>query len=249
MHTFSIESKFTDYTYDIQVYVPENPAPKNGFPVIYVLDGSGYFHYVKDTIRLQSRNSMKTGVDNAVVVGIGHKEEEMKERRFYDYTAPAISYSYPKRFRGNVPKRAGGGEHFQRFIEEELKPIISSNYSINNEMQTLFGHSLAGYFVLWNLFHKGSYQNFIAISPSIWWNNYELNNMSEQFFMSEQLPLKLFMAVGEKEGFMVTDAKTMANTLDASKLIVEYYVAEDENHASVVPTVISKALRFINGEK
>ena len=247
MHTFTIDSKHTDYTYDIQLYIPDGPVPEVGFPVIYVLDGAGYFHYVKDTIRLQSRNSPKTGVNAAIVVGICHDESAMRTRRFYDFTAQAAEYKYPKRMNARIPEQVGGGEDFQRFIEEELKPKLESEYAINRNKQTLFGHSLGGYFVLWNLFNKKSYQNYIAISPSIWWNDHELMYMSERFLMSEYEAHRLFIAVGEKEGHMVQDAETIAENLLVAKLSVDFYVAEDENHASVVPTVVSRALRFVNG--
>lgn len=41
--TQQMTSKLADYTYGINVYVPNEEAPTEGFPVIYVLDGSSYF--------------------------------------------------------------------------------------------------------------------------------------------------------------------------------------------------------------
>ena len=237
MHTFSIESKYTNYQYDIQVYVPEQPAPEAGFPIIYVLDGSGYFHYVADSVRLQSRNMPKTGVKAAIVVGICHDESEMRTRRFYDFTAPAAEYKYPKRMNARIPEQVGGGTDFQQFIEEELKPKIEAEYPVNCDEQTLFGHSLGGYFVLWNLLNADSYHHYIAISPSVWWNDHELMKMP-----FKQEGSKIFITVGEKEGHMVRDAEMFAEIIGDA----EFYVAPEENHASVVPTVVSRALRFVN---
>lgn len=245
MHSFSISSINNDYTYGIQVFVPDEPVPADGFPVVYVLDGLGYFHFLRDAVRLQCRNAPRTGVGAAVVVGICHDEDSMRMRRFYDFTAPATEYSFPKRMASRIPEKVGGGTDFQRFIEEELKPKIEAEFPINRNKQTLFGHSLGGYFVLWNLLNAASYQNYIAISPSLWWNDHEL---MKQSLKQECEGHRLFIGVGEKEGFMVEDARLFAGKMRSLKMNIDYYMAEEENHASVVPTVMSRALRFVNSK-
>ncbi|EON71232.1 alpha/beta hydrolase [Lysinibacillus sphaericus] len=244
--TYQISSKFTDYKYSVYIHVPQGQAPEEGFPIYYVLDGSSYFHLVKEAVRLQCRNAAKTHVTPAIVVGIGHGED-MQERRFYDFTAPAKEYSYPARFKGKGYDKHGGAADFSRFLEEELKPSIQAQFQVNVEQQTLFGHSLAGYFVLWQLFSATSnFQSYIAISPSIWWNNHELLPKAASF-MKEQTVVneKLFIGVGELETFMVDDARQMVSDL-GNMIEIAFYEAMDENHASVVPTVMSKAIRFVN---
>lgn len=57
--TQQMTSKLTNYSYTINIYVPNEEAPQNGFPVLYVLDGSSYFNLVKEAVRLQSRNAPK----------------------------------------------------------------------------------------------------------------------------------------------------------------------------------------------
>ena len=95
MNDFSVNSRFTNTTYNIKVYIPEEPAPEEGFPIHYVLDGLYYFGLVKDAVRLQQKNRVKTGIIPAIVVGICHQQEEMRERRFIDYTAPAEELVMP----------------------------------------------------------------------------------------------------------------------------------------------------------
>ena len=125
--------------------------------------------------------------------------------------------------------------------------MIEAEYPVNPEQRTLFGHSLGGYFALWTLFTQGeTFKHIIAISPSIWWNEEELMDMGTRFIANggAKRDAHIFMAVGELEGFMVEDAKKLSATLKIAGLQVEYYVAPEENHASVVPTVVSRALRF-----
>lgn len=65
-----------------------------------------------------------------------------------------------------------GAEQFLAFIEEELKPLIEREVPIDRTRQTLFGHSLGGWLVLYTLFTRSrAFQYYAAGSPSIWWKN------------------------------------------------------------------------------
>jgi uncharacterized protein len=244
---FQYLSKLTEYEYSIKVYVPEMNPPEDGFPIIYVLDGQSYFQFAKQTIKLQSLNSPKTKIEPSIVVGICHDEENMRQRRFFEFTAPAEHYIFPEHTKGKRMhlRKNGGASLFQKFMEDELKPMIEEKFAVNTTKQTLYGHSLAGYYTIWcYLTHCYTFQTYIAISPSIWWNGKELHN-----YLKKANPLdlqKLYMAVGEREGFMVEDAKAFYNDLPV--LIKKLYIALEENHASVVPATISRSFRFINGE-
>ncbi|MBP2242104.1 putative alpha/beta superfamily hydrolase [Cytobacillus eiseniae] len=243
-----IHSTYTNYTYSVDVFVPEVDCPKEGYPIIYVLDGLSYFDFAKKTMELQSKNMRKTKVNPSIVVGIQHEKETMRSRRFYDFTAPALKYTYPKRMHGKEPEAVGGAIDFHLFIEKELKPLIYDHYAVNVKDETLFGHSLGGYYALWNLFHHSrDFKTYIALSPSIWWNDYELVTMAEKIIADDGHHHTLFIGVGELEDFMVTDAQAMYEKLKAYGLNIAFYEALDENHASVVPTVMSRAFRFISG--
>ena len=54
----------------------------------------------------------------------------------------------------------------------------------------------------------------------------------------------IFIGVGELETFMVEDARQIADQLEKVMDIV-FYEALSENHASVVPTVMSRAIRYV----
>ncbi len=233
-------SKQTDYTYEIRIFVPDKPAPEEGFPIIYLLDGGWYFDLAKSVVRMQSRNKLKTNVHEAIVVGIGHSEETVRTRRFLDFTAHAEQYIFPERTNGkhmsNMPY--GGAEQFERFLTTELKPWIEGQFAVNEKEQSLFGHSLAGYYALWTYFHRTeTFQHYMAISPSVWWNDFEL--MKEQRTTTRNTTLMI--AVGERESFMVEEARAFFEQLREPS--ATFYVVPNENHASVVPTVMSRAFR------
>ncbi|WP_102272039.1 alpha/beta hydrolase [Cytobacillus massiliigabonensis] len=249
-----LHSKRTDNSYHIKVALPPFPPNQEGYPIIYILDGNSYFQFARDVVRLQSKNALKTFVNDAIIVGIGHtgEDKDVSKRRFHDFTAPAENYTYPDRLRGRDLGEHGGAERFLAFIQEELKPEIESRYSIHMERQALFGHSLSGLFTLWTLFKEPyAFQTYLAVSPSIWWNNHEMLAFKDWFSdqAKEDKKRRLFMAVGELEGFMVDDARKLLEQLRATQRLFvdcDLYVAHEENHASVVPTVMSRAIRFAN---
>ncbi|MDV4149260.1 alpha/beta hydrolase-fold protein [Clostridium sp. AL.422] len=242
MNNFKIKSNYTDSFYDISFYIPNAPATNN-LPLIFVLDGINCFEVVKACVKQQSKVSVKTGVKPAIVVGISHQEFEMKEKRFLDFTAPADNYFVEEAKKFKIPGNLGGSERFSSFIEKELIPIIESNLNFDRDNITIVGHSLSGYYVLWNLL-KGSnlYKNIISFSPSVWWNDYELL----KFPSLEKSNKNIFIGVGEKEGYMVEGANNIYNKIMEFNDNCTIYVAPEENHGSVVVTSISRALRYIN---
>lgn len=242
MNNFKLKSNYTQNFYDISFYIPEN-ASTNKLPLIFVLDGVNCFEVVKACVKQQSKVSVKTGVNPATVVGISHQEFEMKDKRFLDFTAPADKYFIEEAKKFKIPETLGGSENFNSFIEKELLPIIEANLNFDKDNITIVGHSLSGYYVLWNLL-KGSnlYKNIISFSPSVWWNDYELLKLKSL----ETSDKNIFIGVGEKEGYMVECAEKIYNKIKSFNDNCTIYVAPEENHGSVVVTSISRAIRYIN---
>ncbi|MBS5949763.1 MAG: alpha/beta hydrolase [Clostridium sp.] len=241
MDNFKIKSNYTNNFYDIKFYIPEDSNASN-LPLIVVLDGGYYFEIVKSCIKQQSKLFVKTGVKPAIVIGICHQEFEKKEKRFLDFTAPADKYFVDEKRKFMIPDNLGGSENFNNFIEKELLPIIEANLNFDKNDMTILGHSLSGYYVLWNLL-KGSniYKNIISFSPSVWWNNYEILN----FKGLENNDKNIFIGVGEKEGYMVDGAEKIYSNIKRFNNNTTLYIAPEENHGSVVITGISRALRYI----
>lgn len=247
---FQIDSEYTNYLYDIKVSIPIVAPPKEGFPVYYVLDGNWYFQLARDVVTLQSKNSLKTLISPSIVIGIGHsgREEDARKRRFLDFTPKAKAYIYPKRLHGKDLGQHGGAGKFLAFLKKELMPKVHQRYQVNLRKQALFGHSLSGLFVLWTLFKQPTlFSCYLTISPSAWWNDYEVYREAENFvrLQTNLHDKKLFISVGSKEGFMCEDAKHLYTVLQES-IETEIFIAQDENHASVVPTVLSRAFRDLN---
>lgn len=239
--------KFIFHEHQIFVYSPKIDLPEEGLPVLYILDGNAFTNLVVECLKLQSRNSPKTGVWPALIVGIGYLGEKdfFVEERFKDFTFEKQHKEedvFAKR--RNLPQ-GGGLKEFIEFLKK-LEVYIVGNYKVNKEKQGIFGHSLGGLCVL-ELFISQSLniQRYFACSPSIWWDNREiLQRLSAKRFISTSKKLSTY--VGENEGNMVLLAELFNNGLVdkyPSEQIEKLYIAPEENHMSIVPTIISRVLR------
>jgi tetratricopeptide (TPR) repeat protein len=69
---------------------------------------------------------------------------------------------------------SGGGEKFAAFLEKELIPHIDSLYP-TEPYRMLIGHSFGGLTVVNILInHPGLFNSYLAIDPSLWWDNQKL---------------------------------------------------------------------------
>lgn len=241
MDSFKIKSNYTNSFYDIDLHIPEE-SKDSSLPLIIVLDGGYNFNVVKSCVNQQGQLFIKTGVKNSIVVGISHQEFEKKEKRFIDFSAPAKNYVLPKQNKFTVPDNLGGALNFNKFIEEELFPIIESNINFDKNDITIVGHSLSGYYVLFHLLNNTClYKNIVSFSPSVWWNDYELLDFPDL----ENCDKNIFICVGENEGYMVGGAEKIFNKIKNFNTNTSLYICPEENHGSVVITSISRALRYV----
>jgi uncharacterized protein len=146
--------------YRILVSVPNAPAPAEGYPVIYVLDGDGWFGPTVEIVRMREYEKLAP----AIVIGVAYPSHAFfdAEGRSYDFTLPG---STDPDFDGI---KLGGADEFLSFLTGTLKPWVKSRYSTDPKLQILFGHSLGGTLVLHVLFKvPESFNIYLAASPDI----------------------------------------------------------------------------------
>ena len=189
--------------YRIIVATPAGKAPAVGYPVIYVVDGNAWTSLVSEIIRVNVETGVQSRVEPAVVVGIGYPTADAFDltRRGLDFTSPAVP-GHPDP--DVTPGRNGGDVALMDFIDDTVKPLIEARFPIDRSRQTLLGHSLGGLFTLETLFTRpGSFQTYVALSPSIWWNNRTPLRQAQAFLARSGRPTKLrvFLSVGDLEQF------------------------------------------------
>jgi len=186
----------------ILIHVPDESrhSPGHRYPVVYLLDGDAHFPSVMGMIQQLTEVNGNTLFPNMILVGIPNTD------RLRDLTPTrAVSSPYGD---SNSVRASGGGEKFTAFIERELMPHIDS-VCPTAPYRVLIGHSLGGLMVINTLVnHPGLFSAYIAIDPSMWWDDRRLLKQSETVLARQSFKGKtLFLAI----------ANTMAAGMDTAQ--------------------------------
>lgn len=138
-------------------------SAQDRYPVLYLLDGDSHFDYVMGMMHQLSQVNGNTICPEMIIVGIPNTD------RTRDLTPTHSDFGLDGD--SNFVKTSGGGENFTAFIEKELIPHIDSLYP-TAPYRMLIGHSFGGLLVINTLLnHNNLFNSFLAIDPSIWWDN------------------------------------------------------------------------------
>lgn len=154
-----------DRRFDLLLSSPNGEPPEAGWPFLIVLDGERFFGPVAGAAASLARRREKTGVAPLVVIGVAHRPDQgaIEDQRAMDFTRLPCS-----QIEGARP--GGGGDRFRRFLTETVLPVVEQAVAIDRARSTLFGHSLAGLFVLETLEAEPDlFARWATVSPSLWW--------------------------------------------------------------------------------
>ncbi|MDR6953903.1 putative alpha/beta superfamily hydrolase [Ancylobacter sp. 3268] len=258
--------------YRIFLALPKGPAPPGGFPVLYLLDANASFATLVEAQRRGAERPAGTGIGPMVLVGIGHPAEGLydRARRTFDYTGgPGREAPGDAGMAGSAAAAAGatgGRDGFLAFLLNQLKPAIAARAPVDAGRQVVVGHSLAGGFVL-DVFGRDSaaFAAYVAISPSIWWDEARLLAGLSQLRGAPRLSIIVgeweqqlapwlkgrpgAEAIAERRArrAMVHRARAFveqARAALAGRGAAEFECLAGEDHASVVAPALTRALRF-----
>jgi len=192
--------------YRLQISIPGRPAPDGGFLVVYLIDGNLHFGITVDTMRIQA---CWPDVRDAVIVGIGYPTDRVADAlglRMDDLTTPlteAMTRAPWFSLMPPPPNGYGRMDDYLRMLDEEVKPRVAQLVPLDAADQTLMGHSLGGLTTLHALFRRtASFRHFVAIAPSIWWNDREVLQHEPGFVQrvrAGEVAARALISVGELE--------------------------------------------------
>jgi predicted alpha/beta superfamily hydrolase len=234
--TYQIHSDILEEDRPLHIYLPKGyEEGEKAYPVIYLLDGGGNFHHTTASVNFLANQGR---IPEMIVVGIpntGHRTR--------DLTPPTTA-------RKDEFPTAGGADNMLRFITGEVMPHLTENYRAT-DYKLLIGHSFGGLFAAHTLLHHpGIFDSYIAISPSLWWDDQDLVlNQSDTFF-KEQDKLKghWYMTMGNEDGTMVGGAWKLSALLEEKGpqgLKWHFNRMEKETHGTIPFRSTYKGLEFI----
>lgn len=236
--TFMISSKILGETRRINIYLPPGYTQSQDLrlPVLYMPDGgiAEDFLHIAGLVQVSVSNGT---MPPFLLVGI----ENTQRRR--DLTGPTQNETDRK-----IARLVGQSGPFRKFIRDELMPRVRERYRTINET-AIVGESLAGLFVLETFFLEPDlFDIYIAIDPSLWWNNQALvKDAAKRLRARPRLDKKLYLANSNEKGIAVV-TRLLAKTLgqNAPSALHWYYNnMSSETHSTIYHPAALKAFRIV----
>jgi predicted alpha/beta superfamily hydrolase len=180
-----LESEIVGRGYHIYVMLPDDydAHDSKDYPTLYILDGGGLFPLFSAYYRYLNFGEE---IPDAIIVGISYGADDFENGNFRstDYTAPSTERDH-----------WGGAQKFQRFLSDELFPVIEAGYRARADRRIVFGQSIGGQFVLYTaLTQPELFWGHIASNPALHRN---LSFFLERFSGAQETgSSKLFVSSG-----------------------------------------------------
>ncbi|OQW74542.1 MAG: hypothetical protein BVN33_07685 [Proteobacteria bacterium ST_bin13] len=245
-------SQASGQSYRIYAHQPPGPPPAKGYPLLVLTDAELFF---ASAVQQVSARAAMGDISAPLIVGVG----------FVDADPATVQTRRMENFGAGKAKEASA---FTTFLTTELLPWVDSRWAVDPSSRSLFGFSLGALATLDMLLHQPTkFQQYIAASPSLWWNDGAMLKAFQaqprhlhdaRILVSwgdeEENPAR---AIGpahltdEERAGLVRDAQMIGNAQALVRQLrqnrsasVETWRFPDENHASVAWLSLSRAIGF-----
>jgi len=247
--------------YQVFVALPDSyAASKRTYPVVFVVDADYAFPVVRS---IASRLHRHAGMEEAIVVGLSYAKGDagvFSRRRDYTPSTPR-KHAY----RSDMPGRApafGEASAYGRYLTGEVFPFVAQHYRADMARKIFVGHSYGSLLGLQIMFDAPrSFEHYVLGSPSLWFDAGIMFDREQAFAARHKdLPASVFFGIGsletlaagkkrsrsEEDADMVADLREFDASLKKRayrNLHTRLTVFADEDHASVLPMVVTHGLR------
>ncbi len=245
-YIFTLGSNFSsNYSIIVSFPVDYNHSDSIRYPVVYILDGNWYFHYVRGIIDYLIRLG---DMPQVILVGIGYTgyrfddfghtfgDDAFFEQRYHDFhLRPATCY---------------------RFIGEVLIPHIDFKFNTDPHAdRTLIGHSSAAHFAMYTLlkYPETPFRNFIAVSGDFSREGGIRYSQEEAMFNrlspDNNLNISLHLSAGDEEELRFIDSvhnmTERLNSRNYTNFRLESEIYTNCDHSSVKGPAFKVGLRMM----
>jgi hypothetical protein len=203
------------------------------YPVLYVLDAEWNFYLAGAIAQFMSQSRQ---TPEFIVVGVPNIDRE------HDLS-PTHDTNYVS---------SGGGRLFEKFLNEELAPEINAKFRTVS-CRILAGHSLGGALAADDFLRQADgFQAYIAIDPSLWWDDEVLVRRAKEFVPRPDSHVTIFVTTAgwrslDPTNLMTCSQKEFVSIIktNSSPGIRIGYENESEDHNSSRLLGMYDGLRFI----
>jgi len=244
-----IQSKSLNQEREILIYMPKDYdwRVNEYFNVIYVFDAQDreFFDYTSSIVSFLSEASK-----SFIIVGITSPyNEKLDYSRRNDFLPNIESEEYKKQA-GNY---YGNADNFLNYVETEVVAYINSNYRTIKQ-NIAVGHSLGASFILYSLLKKPNlFQNYIAISPNLAYDDNKLSKELSKFDYTKIKNSTFIYLSNADEGVEYWQEWKSArekvysffrDSLKNENLTVEIDSFPNNNHWNTFPPSLNSSLKF-----
>ena len=223
---------------ELNVYLPPSYSKDSAkhYPVIYLLDGSADEDFIH-VVGLVQFMTMIQVMPETIVIGMCNVD------RTRDFTHPTTVKEDMKL----IPV-SGGSAQFIDFVAQEVQPYVELKYRTNS-VKTIIGQSLGGLLATEILLKKPElFNNYIIVSPSLWWDNGSLLSLSWKLLSAHDYTnLKVYLSIGTEGDRMEDDADKLLQQLrHVNDLKVIYAPLPEESYLTILHKSVYKAFEMLN---
>lgn len=227
----------------LNIHLPDGYADSTlSYPVIYLMDGSADedFPHIAGLVQFMNMYDL---LPKSIVVGIANEGRS----RYHDFTHATTSDSDLVW----IPT-GGGSAPFIEFIEREVQPFVLGHYRTSGH-RTIIGQSLGGLLVMEILFTRPDlFDDFIAVSPSLWWDNGSLAARAEAWITKQPTTARrVFIAMAADDDWSRpgADQVVAAFKAHAAPPFTWWYVPfPEESHMTILHRAVYRAFELLNEE-
>ena len=208
------------------------------------------------------RNRLGAGgqnIEDFVIVGLSYaKEDNPTDSRSLDYTPTNILAKGKKPGKNLTAKAYGGAAFYAEYLRHQVIPFVLNTYQVDPKRKLFVGHSYGGLLGAQILLTQpDTFDTYILSSPSLWFDNKTMFKLEQQYATNHKdltARVQLYAAEFEqvKPGKRYASRVNIAeDTLQFEKVLksrhypglqIQSQIIADEDHLSVFPSMISRAL-------
>ena len=223
----------TGDTYEIIIRMPKILDTAKSYHLVYFTDAginSGR------TILSQSEENIKS----CILIGIAHKGDWNTKRQRDFIPSDAGGYN---------DKNFGQSSKFFFFLKDELMPFINKKFS-KQKSKVFIGHSFGGLLALYiSMKENKLFDQYYAISPSVWANYKELMNIEKQYAATNKKynsNVSIYAGSLEFLNKVLSSSQEFYNTVkerNYAGLSINYSTIDGVNHYGIVPRIVPVILK------
>lgn len=187
------DSQLFPFKRPVLIYTPEqyDETDQIDYDVIYVFDAQSRALFDEVHALLHFGVQQPRSDRAYIVVGVASPTHlELDYHRNNDFLPVPKNWKMETPYYGNV-------DNFKKFLKEELMPYIDSNYRTSGHTLGI-GHSLGASFVIDAMTNDDLFDDIIAMSPNMAWDEDYYANMIRNFDFEKSQPRFIYMSMGNE---------------------------------------------------